>query len=318
VTAPVPDPDPGQGLAGAAATGAVAAPSGLARIARSAWPVRVAWLAVPLGLGPAAAEALDAASRPVQLVASVGAWAGWLAVLVAALVPTTLSLTIVRVGGPAAAAAGVAALVAAGPSAATLVGTAVGVVAALACLAPDTAEAFVDGSSYGDERRLPLRCPGALLLGPVELAWLAVVAGAAAGPLLLAARQWLAGALALAVGLPLAWRACRSLHALSRRWLVFVPAGLVVHDPFTLAEPALLPRRTIRSLAPGDRGAPGVVDLTAGAGGLALVATLVEPMGVLRAAPRRAPTELVDADALAVTPSRPGRVLAEARRRRIG
>jgi hypothetical protein len=280
--------------------------------------VRVAWLLVPLGLGPAAADALDASSRPVQLVASAGAWAGWLVVLVATLVPTTLSLTIVRVGGPGAATAGVAALAAAGPSAATLVGVAVGVVAALASLAPDTAEAFVDGSSYGDERRLPLRCPGTLLLGPVELAWLAVVAGVAAGPLLLAARQWVAGALALAIGLPLAWRATRSLHGLSRRWLVFVPAGLVVHDPFTLAEPALLPRRSIRSLTAGDRRAPGVVDLTAGAGGLALVAALVEPIGVLRAAPRRAPTELVDATAVAFTPSRPGRVLAEARRRRIG
>jgi hypothetical protein len=280
--------------------------------------MRAAWLVVPLGLGPAAADALDAASRPVQLVTSAGAWTGWLVVLVATLVPTTLSLTIVRVGGPAAAAAGVAALAAAGASAATLVGVAVGLVAALAALAPDTAEAFVDGSSYGDERRLPLRTPGALLLGPVELAWLAVVAGIAAGPLLLAARQWVAGAAALAVGLPLAWRASRSLHALSRRWLVFVPAGLVVHDPFTLAEPVLLTRRSIRSLAPGDHAAPGLVDLTAGAGGLALVATTVEPVTVLRAAPRRTPTELVEARGLAFTPSRPGRVLAEARRRRIG
>ncbi len=280
--------------------------------------MRAAWLVVPLGLGPAAADALDAASRPVQLVTSAGAWTGWLVVLVATLVPTTLSLTIVRVAGPAAAAAGVAALAAAGASAATLVGVAVGLVAALAALAPDTAEAFVDGSSYGDERRLPLRTPGALLLGPVELAWLAVMAGIAAGPLLLAARQWVAGALALAVGLPLAWRAGRSLHALSRRWLVFVPAGLVVHDPFTLAEPVLLPRRSIRSLAPGDRAAPDLVDLTAGAGGLALVATTVEPVTVLRAAPRRAPTELVEARGVVFTPSRPGRVLAEARRRRMG
>ncbi len=318
MTAPAPDPDPGQEVAGTPAAGRRGTPSGPGRIARSAWPVRAAWLVVPLGLGPAVAEALDAGSRPVQLVTSVGAWAGWLVVLVATLVPTTLSLTIVRVGGPAAAAAGVAALAAAGPSAATLLGSVVGVVAALACLAPDTAEAFVDGSSYGDERRLPLRTPGALLLGPVELAWLAVVAGLAAGPLLLAARQWVAGAVALVVGLPLAWRASRSLHGLSRRWLVFVPAGLVIHDPFTLAEPALLPRRAIRSLAAGDRTAPGTVDLTAGAGGLALVATLVEPVDVLRAAPRRAPTELVEADALAFTPSRPGRVLAEARRRRIG
>ena len=37
-------------------------------------------------LGPAVGDALDGASRPVQLVASVGLWVGWAVVLVATLV----------------------------------------------------------------------------------------------------------------------------------------------------------------------------------------------------------------------------------------
>ena len=37
----------------------------------------------------------------------------------------------------------------------------------------------------------------------------------------------------------------RRWHQLSRRWLVFVPAGLVVHDPVVLAETLMVPRRQI-------------------------------------------------------------------------
>ena len=286
-------------------------------LVHSAWPVRVVWLAQALCLGPALSAWLDGASAPVQWVASVGAWGGWLAVLVATLVPTTLSLTVVRIGGPGAAAAALGALVATGASAATVVALAAGLVALLVCLAPETAEVFVDGSSYGDERRLPLRTPALLLAGPAELAWAVALAGAAAGPLLVAAGQWLAGAVALAVGLPLARVAGRSLHALSRRWLVFVPAGLVVHDPLALAEPILLARSAVRRFgpAPADTDA---LDLTGGAWGLALEVRLVAPVTLARLAPRRAPVEVEDVTALLVTPARPGRVLAEARRRRVG
>jgi hypothetical protein len=289
----------------------------LPALVHSPWPARIAWLAQPLCLGPALAAALDGASRPVQLVASVGAWAGWLAVLVATLVPTTLSLTVLRVGGPATAAAGLAALVADGVSVATAGGLVAGLVAAGVCLAPETAEAFVDGSSYGDERRLPLRTPAALLAGPAELAWLVLVAGLATGPLLLAARQWLAGLACLAVGLPLARVAARSLHGLARRWLVFVPAGVVVHDPLVLADPVLLRRSLVRELGPAPADTTAL-DLTGGAWGLALEARLVEPITLFRVAPRRAPVEVAEVSALLVTPSRPGRVLEEARRRRIG
>jgi hypothetical protein len=89
------------------------------------------------------------------------------------------------------------------------------VVAAVCALLPTTGDAFVDGASYGDERRFLLRPPGAFLLGPIEFGWAIVVAGIAAGPLLLLARQWVVGAAVTIVGGLLAWRAWRSLDALS-------------------------------------------------------------------------------------------------------
>jgi hypothetical protein len=282
-----------------------------------AWPARVTWLVLPVVLGPALGYALDDASRPVRVVASIGLWLGWAAVLVATLVPTTVSLTALRVAAPAAVVAAMAAVVADGGSAASVVGLVGALVAALVAFWPGTGEAFVAGSSYGDERRMPLRVPGPLLAGPLVLVWAAAVAGVAAGPLLLAARQWIAGAVALAVGLPVAVAAIRSLHTLARRWLVFVPNGVVVHDPLALAEPVLLRRADVRSFgpAPADTAA---LDLTRGALGLALEVTLAPPASVVLAGGgRRGVSEATTAAALLVAPTRPGAVMAEARRRRL-
>jgi hypothetical protein len=282
-----------------------------------AWPARVTWLVLPVLLGPAVGDALDDASRPVQVVASIGLWVGWAVVLVATLVPSTVSLTALRVAAPAAVVAAVAAIVADGPSTATVVGLVGALVAALVAFWPGTGEAFVAGSSYGDERRMPLRVPGPLLAGPLVLVWAVAAAGVAAGPLLLAARQWVAGAAALAIGLPATAIAVRSMHTLARRWLVFVPSGVVVHDPLALVEPVLLRRADVRSFGPAP-GETAALDLTRGALGLALEVRVVPPVSlVLAAGGRGGVSEATTAGALLVSPTRPGAVLAEARRRRL-
>lgn len=279
------------------------------------WPIRLTWVVLPLVMGPGLADALDGASRAVQLVAGVGLWAGWTAVLVASLVPTTTSLTAVRVASPAAVVAALAATVAGGVEGLDVLGLVGALVAALAAFSPVTGDVFVDGSSYGDERRLPLRVAAPLLVGPLELVWALVVAGVATGPLLLAARQWVAGGLVLPVGLLVAWRGVRVLHTLARRWLVFVPAGLVVHDPLALAEPVLLRRSSLRSFgpAPADTDA---LDLTRGALGLALELRVAQPLTLTVIRGRRQ-VESIATDRLLVTPTRPGAVLTEARRRRL-
>src|SRR5690606_1618097 len=87
-----------------APAGATAAPAArLAALVHTAWPIRVVGAVHPLLLGPALGDALDDAGRGVQAVASVGAWLVWLAVLVATLVPTTVSLTALRLAAPGAA-----------------------------------------------------------------------------------------------------------------------------------------------------------------------------------------------------------------------
>jgi hypothetical protein len=262
-------------------------------------------LALPLTLGPAVAHGLDGASTPVQVVAATMAWASWGAALIAVLVPRTVSLTTLRIGAPAAFAVAVWVSARSGVDAAEVVAlTWTAVVAAVVLFVPAITDAFVDGSSYGPERRMALRVPGTLLLGPVELAWVATVAGVVAGPLLLAARAWVLGALALAVGLVGAWFGSRALHRLSRRWLVFVPVGIVLHDPVLVGEALLFTKKIVRSLGPAAKGSTAT-DVTGRALGLVLEVELTEATKVRSG----------DADRLLFSPARPGALLREARER---
>jgi hypothetical protein len=278
------------------------------------WTVRVAWLGLPLFAGPALVGALDGRSTAVVAVAGILAAAGWAVGIVAVLVPRSVGLTVLRIGAPAAlAAAVVCALTADGVGAAEVAALAgCALLTGLVLLVPAVADAFVDGSSYGPERRFSLRIPVALLIGPSQLAWVAVVVPMAVGPLLVAAGQWVAGVVVVAVGVLLARPAARSLHQLSRRWVVFVPAGLVLHDPLTLVEPVLFAKRMVRSLGPASiDAAASATDVTGGAPGLVLELVLTEETAVgLVAGREKAST--VETARLLFTPARPGAVLTEA------
>jgi hypothetical protein len=267
--------------------------------------LRAGWLLLPVTVGPAIAHGLQSASTPVQVVAATLAWLGWGAVLVALLVPRTVSLTALRIGAPAAFAVAVWVSVRSGVGVAEVVAmTWTAVVAAAVLFVPAITDEFVDGSSYGPERRMALRVPGTLLLGPVELTWAATVAGLIAGPLLLAAKAWILGVLALGIGVVAAWFGSRALHRLSRRWLVFVPVGIVLHDPVLLGEALLFPKKIVQSLGPAAKGTTAT-DVTGRAVGLVLEVELTEITKV----------RSVDTDRLLFSPARPGALLREARER---
>jgi hypothetical protein len=106
-------------------------------------------------------------------------------------------------------------------------------------------------------------------------------------------------------------------HLLSQRWLVMVPAGLVVVDRLMLAETIMYKRSQIRSLALADS-TTTAVDLTGPAAGHAIEIDSHEPLIVIAAPKRRgsAPTPL-STPAILVAPSRPGAALERARRQRL-
>ena len=280
--------------------------------------LRVAWLLLPVALGPAVADALHDVSTGPRSVASVTLWSLWAIGLTATLVPLPATLTALRLAAPAVAIAAVWSGPAADAAITTVTGLLMATFVAVAAFSAPVADRFVDGASYGDERRFQLRAPGpvVLVLGPA--ATVVAIGGLALGPVLLLDGRWLAGAVAACLGLPAAGLATRALHRLSRRWIVLVPAGFVLHDHLALAEPTLLQRSGLFRIraAPANTDA---LDLTQQARGLALEVTCREPHDVLPACRGRSAgsgaVEVRSMDAFLCSPVRPDVVLAAADRR---
>lgn len=280
------------------------------------WALRVSCGVLPFTAGPALADALDPRSATVRSTASALLWGVWAIGVLAVLVPRPWGLTLLRVAAPALLAAAVATAIAVGAGVSAVGAVASAVVATALAHAPETGFLFVNGAAYGDERRHLLRAPGAVLAGPLALAWAALVAAVVAGPLLLACHLWALGAAATVVGLPAAAVLARAVHSLTQRWAVFVPAGLVLRDHLALADPVLFRRQEVELLrpAPADTDA---LDLTVRAPGLALELRLQDKVAVMRVVLGRRGGEPGSTARLLFTPTRPGAVLADARARRI-
>ncbi|MGB3412658.1 MAG: hypothetical protein WBA45_15855 [Microthrixaceae bacterium] len=280
------------------------------------WAVRVLWLSLPLTLGDLFARILEGRSTEAVLIWNIALWAGWSSVLLASLILQPVTLTYLRVMVPLAAALGLVSLIVREPSLLGLIGLACALVAAGLTLGGDVGGDFVNGASYGDERRLSLRPPSALLLGPLQLVWLVVVGLPVAGVALLAAGNWIFGAIVLAFGAIGSWWGFRTLYRLATRWLVLVPAGLTVVDHLTMAEPTLLRRDAIHRLGPAPVDLDAL-DLTGGSTGLVVSVEFTEALSLVPAAPRKEAAEAVSVSAILLTPTRPGQLLTQAESRRI-
>lgn len=229
------------------------------------WVGRAAWACV--GLTAPWTVLSEGRSGAVGAVVIAWGWGAWLAVLLAMFVPSALSLTAVRIIVPAMAAAG---LWSADPVA---VGTAL--FAMVILLSRDVADVLVQGSAYGAETRFVLRTPLPYLV-PAILVWAALVGAAVGGTLLLAAGNLFVGIPVAGAGTVLAWRVPLRLHRLSRRWLVAVPAGLVVHDHLVLAETFMVRRNHLGPVTLA--GAAGEeADLTGVVPGRRVKVTMTQP-----------------------------------------
>ncbi len=179
-------------------------------------------------------------SSAVGIVLNVWGWLFFLAVAIGALVPSPLSLTITKCITPLMV---LCAFIAASPA---------GVFGALAAFIITWSALFADvmvqGSAYGEETRFALRTP-VPYWAPTVLAWSLLTGSIIGGSLLIAAETYFVGAPLLLVGVVLARTVPRRLHRLSRRWLVIVPAGVVVHDHLVLAETMMSMRSKILSIS---------------------------------------------------------------------
>jgi hypothetical protein len=272
---------------------------------------------LPVSAGGALGDALAGWSTAPARVAAVLLWAAWTIGLVALLAPRPWGLTALRVVAPAAVILTLASVASTSATSAALALSSSAVASAFAMSAP-VAHAAGNSMAYGDEVRFPLRVPMSLLLGPVPLAVVLVGAGAAAGPLLIAAGRIVVGVVVTALGFPVAYALIRSLHALSRRWLVLVPAGVVVVDPLTLADPVLMRREHIAGLGrePVGHRADDALDLRLGTQAGTIELTLDAPQSFARRRGRR-DSELHDAGVVLVSTTRPAALVTLAGERRI-
>lgn len=189
------------------------------------------------------------------------------------------------------------------------------VVASVLVALGESGEAFVQAAAYGDERRLPLRPPTALLW-IVATVWLLWAAATVAAVITLTNGAVALGTGSVAAVLALGWLLFVRVVPLARRWLVIVPAGLVVHDPIVLGETLMVPRPDVTRvrLAPADSEA---ADLTGPTAGYAIEVTVREPALVHRAPGRGGGSTALHATAFLVAPTRPGRSLAALAERRL-
>jgi hypothetical protein len=196
------------------------------------------------------------------------------------------------------------------------VGVATAAIATVLALGAPIARASANALAYGDEDRYPLTVPSTLAFVPLPLAVAVVALGLVSGPLLLADGRVVLGLFALVAGLPLAALAANSVFSLSRRWFVLVPAGVVIVDPLTLADPVLLPREQLASITAGGRDRRDfALDLRLGAAPGALTIRLREPAPFVRRR-GRAGAAVVHADVVRIgVVDRKALVQAGARRR---
>lgn len=263
-------------------------------------------------LAPALALAVDGAVDQRAALAGTVATAAWgvvvAVVLVALVAPSPLGLTITRTTLPLLVPGAAIALVLGATPAWGVAALALALLAVLIAFTAETAEAFVQAAAYGDEQRLPLRAPAALL-APMVLSWVVWAALALAGVLALSAGAWLPGGALTVVAAVLAVPLFSRFHRFSRRWLVLVPAGVVLHDHVVLGETLLImrPNVALARLAPA---ATEAADFTGPAAGHAVELTVREMvLAVLAATPAQPKGKALHVQSLLVAPSRPGRAL---------
>lgn len=226
--------------------------------------VLLAW--VVLALSSPWQTIADDASRPVCLVLLTWGWLLWTCVGASLLVPSPTSLTITRIVVPLSV---VTSVVASQPLAVFC-----SVVALIVCASPVFVDAMVQGGAYGDETRFALRTPLPYVV-PAVIAWGLYTASLIGGSLLLAARQYIVGAVLVAIGILLSRTIPQRLHRLARRWLVLVPVGIVVHDHLVLHETIMAPSAKILSVSrTSDVGE--AADLTGGVIGNRITVELTE------------------------------------------
>ena len=277
------------------------------------WGPRILWAAIAVAGAWSIGDALDGRSATVRMTVAIGTWLLWGIGVVALVVPSPLAMTALRMLSALACGIAVVSWIGGASPTSGAIFVACALLCALLIGGADFGQRCVQASAYGDEQRFLLRLPAAFLPAVIiaGLSWVAVVIAA---PLLLAAGQWAPGGIAAIAAALLTWLLLPRFNALAQRWLVFVPAGVVVHDTVVLAETLMVSQANIEGieLALTDTEA---ADLTGPASGHAVEIDMRSMVTAVLAPTKGAPRgTALHVQSFIVAPSRPGMVLRAAPR----
>lgn len=280
------------------------------------WWTRVTWAALAFVAAPAWSDALTGHSTAVRITAGIAGWTAWGVALIAVAAMSAVSLTISRLIITIAVPATVIVAVHE-PGVWSVASVVLAGAAGAGVMSAEFARAQIQASAYGAEERFPLR-PPAPFVAPMALAWAVLAVAWLVGPLALAARAWVIGGLLSATAVALTVVLGRRFHRMTRRWLVLVPVGLVLHDHLLLAETVLMRRNDLTGLRLAQ-GGPDAIDLTGLTWGATVQIDAREPQVVIPRVAGQGPeaSRPVSVRTIVIAPSRPGQLLAAARRSRL-
>ena len=188
-----------------------------------AWPVRVLWIAfalAPNGFG-------------------IVAWILWAVVAIGTWIHHPISLTTIRCLAPIAVVYSAVYALSESLSSLNIAVVTCGIISLMLMYTADYGSAHVQAGAYGNERRFLLRIPAPVVL-PTLITWALFATVLVVLENAVKSENYVLGTPLLLALIAMSWKFAPQMHRLSKRWLVRVPAGWVVHDDLMLVENLLI------------------------------------------------------------------------------
>ena len=188
-----------------------------------AWPVRVLWIAfalAPNGFG-------------------IVAWILWAVVAIGTWIHHPISLTTIRCLAPIVVFYSAVYALSDSLSSLNIAVVTCGIISLMLMFTADYGSAHVQAGAYGNERRFLLRIPAPVVL-PTLITWALFATVLVVLENAVQSENYVLGIPLLLALIAMSWKFAPQMHRLSKRWLVRVPAGWVVHDDLLLAENLLV------------------------------------------------------------------------------
>jgi hypothetical protein len=266
-------------------------------------------------IGAGVGGLLDDRSTAVQMTGSTLAWAVWGTVVIASYISHPITLTVLRIGTPVVAGFMIFVVFNQGTSGGHIISKAVSAAVSVAVLllsfSAEIGSIYVQASAYGDEKRFALR-PPVVLIAPILLSALFAELSIIAFPLLVAARNWTVAAISLSGVYVSTKYLLPRIHLLSRRWLVFVPAGVVIHDEIVLSTNLMIRKQELSQIKLARENS-AAADLSALTWGVPLEFSFNKPLDISLTsigAKHLNTVSAIHAQSVLIATSRPGAVIS--------